>query len=286
MTTTAQIDAFLACKRIGFAGVSTNPQDFSRTIFREFVARGYEVVPIHPTAKMIEGRPVFHSVRDAAPLDGVFIMTPPEATESIVEDCHRSGVKRVWMHRGVGGGSVEWHAVQYANAFGIDVVEGECPMMFFKDASRVHRAHACLRRATGHHPMVAAVSLGPPSLPHPHLRAIGYGVVAWMLATWLMLIAGGLFDWKVALVARYLALPASLGLLAWIHATPDRLPPLKAAMWFVAVGVVLDALVLVKLLAISPPWLLPYALGFAAATWLGTRHTRAFTAPRLAFARG
>lgn len=102
MTTTAQIDAFLACKRIGFAGVSTNPSDFSRAVFREFVARGYDVVPIHPTAKAIEGRPAFASVRDANELEGVFIMTPPSATKSVVIDCQQAGVSRVWMHRAPG----------------------------------------------------------------------------------------------------------------------------------------------------------------------------------------
>ena len=280
MTTTAQIDAFLACKRIGFAGVSTNPDDFSRAVFREFVARGYDVIPIHPTAKAIEGRPAFASVLDAPKLDAVFLMTPPRATETVVQDCNHAGVKRIWMHRGVGGpGAVEWHAVQYAKAFGIDVIEGECPMMFFPDAAKVHRVHGSLRRAFGHYPDVAENEPAAHRVP----RAIGYGAVAWMLATWAMLAIGGIFAWKTGLASRFLVLPISFGVLAWIHAGPGRLAPLATAAWFTIAGLVLDALVLCALVERSAALLgsltltwIPYVLAFATAVFVGTRHQRPF----------
>lgn len=282
MTTTAQIEAFLACKRIGFAGVSTNPSDFSRTMFREFVRRGYDVVPIHPTAQMIEARPAFASVLDAGKLDAVFIMTPPHATEGVVVDCHHAGVPRVWMHRGAGTGSVEWHAVQYAKAFGIDVVEGECPLMFFPDTDRVHRAHACLRRAAGSYPEVAVT----PPAPDRRWRAIRYGAFAWALATWTMLTLAGLFVWETGLGARVIALPLSFGLLAWFYVAPGRLPPLAMAGWFALTSLVLDAVVLcggiqrsaALLGSVTLTWF-PYALAFTTAIVVGTRRTRPFARP-------
>lgn len=280
MTTTAQIDAFLACKRIGFAGVSSNPADFSRAVFREFVSRGYDVIPIHPTAKKIENRPAFATVLDAPKLDAVFLMTPPSATEQVVQDCHHAGVKHVWMHRGFAGqGAVEWHAVQYAKAFGIDVIEGECPLMFLSHPDRVHRVHAGMRRAVGHFPDVAETA----PAPHRVRRAIGYGAVAWLLATWAMLAIGGIFTWDTGLAARLVVVPAAFGLLAWMHAGPGRLAPLPTAMWFAITGLALDAIVLCGLVERSLAMLgsftvtwAPYAVAFVVALVVGTHHQRPF----------
>lgn len=279
MTTTAQIDAFLACKRIGFAGVSRNPSELSRTIFRELVARGYDVVPIHPTAKSIEGRPAFASVLDARPLDAVFVMTPPAATEEIVHECKQAGIRRVWMHRGAGQGSVDWHAAHYARAFGIDVIEGECPMMFLPGTARIHRAHAAIRRATGHYPDAAPAA----RMPHGAWRALGHGAIAWALATWAMLAIGGMFTWHAGLAARLVVIPASFGLLAWLHAGPGRLSPLATAAWFAVAALALDALILCGLVERSPALLasttqtwIPYVLGFAAAVGAATHRQRPF----------
>ena len=47
-TTRAEIDKFLSNHRIALVGVSRNPQDFSRAVFRELTARGYDVVPVNP----------------------------------------------------------------------------------------------------------------------------------------------------------------------------------------------------------------------------------------------
>jgi hypothetical protein len=48
VTERAAIARFLAGKRIALVGVSSRTEDFSRALFRELVARGYDVVPVHP----------------------------------------------------------------------------------------------------------------------------------------------------------------------------------------------------------------------------------------------
>jgi predicted CoA-binding protein len=42
------IDSFLSCRRIAVLGVSRNPRDFSRSVLRAFVERGYDAVPVNP----------------------------------------------------------------------------------------------------------------------------------------------------------------------------------------------------------------------------------------------
>lgn len=141
-TTQADIDNFLACQRIALVGVSRNPKDFSRELFRELCRRGYAVVPVNPVVSEIEGRPCFPSVREVdPPVEGALLMTPPFETERVVRECVLSGVPRVWMHRGAGRGAVSPEAVAFCRANGIRLVEGYCPFMFLPRASFFHRVH-------------------------------------------------------------------------------------------------------------------------------------------------
>src|SRR5690242_16138159 len=131
MTALASIQEFLGQNRFAVVGVSQNPKDFSRILFREFRDRGYDPVPVNPAAKEIEGRPCFAHVQEVQPpVDGVLLMTAPSVTDTVVRDCAEAGVKRVWMHRGAGRGAVSDDAVRFCESSGISVIPGECPFMF------------------------------------------------------------------------------------------------------------------------------------------------------------
>jgi len=47
-----------------------------------------------------------------------------------MSECADLGIKRVWMHRGPGAGSVSHPAAEYGRRHGITVIEGGCPCMF------------------------------------------------------------------------------------------------------------------------------------------------------------
>jgi predicted CoA-binding protein len=141
---------FLARKRLAVVGVSRDPRDFSRGLFREMLRRGYDLVPVNPAGGTIEGLTCARRVQDIAPpVDGALVMTRPAQTEDVVRDCAAAGVGRVWLHRGVGPGAVSEAAVAFCREKGISVVEGECPFMFLPGCGFVHRAHGFLRRLTG-----------------------------------------------------------------------------------------------------------------------------------------
>ncbi|HTP85660.1 MAG TPA: CoA-binding protein [Bryobacteraceae bacterium] len=141
MTLREEIADFLGRKRIAVVGVSTDQPSFSRGLFREFVKRGYDAIPVNPRAKQIEGRRCYASVCDIDPKpDAVLIMTPPRRTDEIVCDCAESGVDSVWMY-GVGGrGAVSEPAIEFCRERGIHVIPGECPYMFFPKAG-FHAIH-------------------------------------------------------------------------------------------------------------------------------------------------
>ena len=153
MTTISSIQDFLAQKRIAIVGVSRDPKDFSRSLFREFQSRGYDVVPVNPQATDIEGQSCATDVRSIRPpVDGVLLMTSPDATDHVVKDCADAGIKRVWMYRAGGKGAVSPRAIEFCQAHGISVVAGECPFMFFEGGSWFHRFHGFVRKITGSYP--------------------------------------------------------------------------------------------------------------------------------------
>jgi uncharacterized protein len=147
------IHEFLSQKRIAMVGVSREPKHFSVVLFDELCRRGYEMVPVNPKAPSIEGRRCFARVQDIQPpVKAALLMTPAEATDSVVADCFAAGVTHVWMHRAGGKGSVSAKAVEFCKAKGMKVIPGECPFMFLPGAAGIHRFHGFIRKITGRYP--------------------------------------------------------------------------------------------------------------------------------------
>ena len=148
------IEDFLAQKRIAIAGVSRDSASFSVHLFDELCRRGYDVVPVNPNAVEVLGRPCFANVQDIEPpVEAVLLMTSPEVTEAVVQDCAEAGIKRVWMYRAGGkGGAVSPTAVEFCQEHGMQVVPGQCPFMFLPNVAAYHRFHGFLRKITGRYP--------------------------------------------------------------------------------------------------------------------------------------
>lgn len=152
-TSLETIEDFLAKKRIAMAGISRDPANFSVKLFEEFCRRGYDVVPVNPNAAEIQGRRCFGRVQDIQPpVEAVLLMTSPQATETVVNDCADAGIRQVWMYRGGGKGAVSPNAVEFCRHRGIQLVPGECPFMFFPQTAAFHRFHGFVRKITGRYP--------------------------------------------------------------------------------------------------------------------------------------
>jgi uncharacterized protein len=153
MVTLDRIQDFLAQKRFAFIGVSRQPNDFSRTLFREFLKRGYQPVPVHPGVDEIEGIRCFATIETVdPPVDTALLMTSPDITESLVWACAESGIKRIWFYRATGAGAASPTAVKFCEDHGIAVIPGECPFMFFPGAPLIHRFHGFVKKITRAYP--------------------------------------------------------------------------------------------------------------------------------------
>jgi predicted CoA-binding protein len=119
------IEDFLAQKRIVIVGMSRETKSMSAAVFKELSKRGYHVVPVTPNVQEVLGRKCFARVQDIPPpVDGALLMTSPTVTEAVVKGCAECGVKRVWMHKGVGEGSVSAKAIEACREHGIRVIAG------------------------------------------------------------------------------------------------------------------------------------------------------------------
>ena len=138
---------FLAQKRLAVAGVSRDPNQTANFIFRKLRDTGIDVVPINPHAREAEGVPCYPDLASApGPIDGVLIVTRPEAALGIVRECAALGIRRVWMHRSFGAGSASAEAVAFGRERGLAVIDRGCPMMFCEP---VDVAHRCMRWLLG-----------------------------------------------------------------------------------------------------------------------------------------
>ena len=146
MTLQTKANNFLAQKRIAVIGVSSTKDDAANLIYRTLRERGYEVFAVNPKADTVEGDPCFASVQ-AIPggVEGAVIVTRPDVTAQVVRECAAAGVKRVWMHQGMGN-SVSEDAVTFCRAQGIAVIPGACPMMYCEP---VDFGHKCIRWVFG-----------------------------------------------------------------------------------------------------------------------------------------
>ena len=135
---------FLATKRIAVTGVSRKPESHgSNVVYKRLRDRGYEVFPVNPNAATVEGD-VAYSDLTSIPggVQAVVIGTKPETADATMRECATLGIKNVWMHRSVGGGSVSASATEYGREHGITVIDGGCPLMFDPTADFGHK---CMR---------------------------------------------------------------------------------------------------------------------------------------------
>lgn len=135
---------FLSQRRIAVAGVSRRPETHgANAIYRRLKARGYEVFAVNPNADTVEDDRAYPDLRSIpGGVDGVVIATAPAHADAIVRECKEVGIRRVWMHGGPGGTSVDQEAAGFCRGNGIAVIPGGCPLMFGPTADV---GHTCMR---------------------------------------------------------------------------------------------------------------------------------------------
>jgi uncharacterized protein len=119
-----EITKFYCLKNIAVVGMSKNEGKAAHYVPKYLIERGYNVIPVNPTANEIMGLksyPMVSSVPDK--IDIVDIFRPSEDVPAVVRDAiKKEGIKVIWMQEGIYSEEAE----RMANEKGIEVVYNRC----------------------------------------------------------------------------------------------------------------------------------------------------------------
>ena len=149
MTTKAAIEGFFSQPVLAVVGASRNPQKFGNWAYKELKTRGCRVLAINPNAQTIEGDPCYPSLA-ALPekVGGLLITTQPAASEQLVREAAGLGISQIWLQQG----SESPAALQFCQEHGMNVVVGECILMYHPNAAFPHRIHKFFKETFGGKP--------------------------------------------------------------------------------------------------------------------------------------
>ena len=120
----AEIRKFYDLKNIAVVGMSKNEGKAAHYVPKYLIDRGYNVIPVNPTANEILGRKSYPQVNSVPEkIDIVDIFRPSEDVPAVVEDAlKKDGIKVIWMQEGIYSPEAE----RMAQEKGIEVVYNRC----------------------------------------------------------------------------------------------------------------------------------------------------------------
>jgi uncharacterized protein len=144
MTSMRSINAFLEQPAIAIVGASRSGKKFGNVAARELRQNGYRVLLVHWSGATIDGARSYQRI-GALPeaVKSVLIVVPPSQAMDVVRDAAAAGVQHVWLQQGAESAE----AVALCGELGLDVVSGECILMFAKPTG-VHKFHRWINRVT------------------------------------------------------------------------------------------------------------------------------------------
>ena len=120
------IKEFMKQKKFAVVGATDNPEKYGNQITKNLKSRGYEVFPVNPRLKEVEGLKCYPALADIpVKVDVVDFVVPPKATEEILKQCKDLGLDRIWLQPG----SESETAVAYCQNNNLKVVHSVCVMM-------------------------------------------------------------------------------------------------------------------------------------------------------------
>ncbi|MBA7613169.1 putative protein YccU [subsurface metagenome] len=120
------IKEFVAQKKFAVVGATDNPEKYGHQILINLKNRDYEVYPVNPRLETIEGMKCYATLSELpAKVDVVDFVVPPAATESILKECLKLGLNRIWLQPG----SESEAAIRFCRENNLKVVHDVCVML-------------------------------------------------------------------------------------------------------------------------------------------------------------
>lgn len=108
---------------IAVVGASTDPDKAANHVPAILIEAGYDVVPVHPKASEILGRPAYPSLADVPrKVDIVDVFRPADEAPGVVEQADAIGAPVVWVQLGI----VSPEARRLAGEAGVTYLDDIC----------------------------------------------------------------------------------------------------------------------------------------------------------------
>ena len=113
-------------KNIAVVGMSRDPVKAAHFVPKYMIERGYNIIPVNPSANEILGKRTYAKVSDIKPkVDIIDVFRPSEDVYSVVEDSvKKPSVKVIWLQEGIHNAEAEKMALDNK----INVVFNRCIM--------------------------------------------------------------------------------------------------------------------------------------------------------------
>jgi uncharacterized protein len=120
------VEVLRTSRRIAVVGASSKPHRASNDIFRYLVAAGYDVVPVHPNEREVEGIACYRTLEEAVaatgPVDIVDVFRRAEFCPGHAREAVAVGARCLWLQLGI----VSAEAGRIAADAGLAVVMDRC----------------------------------------------------------------------------------------------------------------------------------------------------------------
>jgi len=113
-------------KNIAVVGMSRDPVKAAHFVPKYMIERGYNIIPVNPSANEILGKRTYAKVSDIKPqVDIIDVFRPSEDVYSVVEDSvKKPSVKVIWLQEGIHNAEAEKVALDNK----INVIFNRCIM--------------------------------------------------------------------------------------------------------------------------------------------------------------
>ena len=145
-TSRKSITTFLDPKKMAITGVSRNPKKFGHQVYLALKKKGYEVYPVNPMATEINGERCYRYLSEIpSHVSSVLILSSRENTVPIVTDAISRGMNNIWIQQW----SDSPEAIDIAHSGNVNLVYGECILMFAGNVEGLHKFHRGVKKFFG-----------------------------------------------------------------------------------------------------------------------------------------
>ena len=146
MLSKQNITDFIEKKNLAIVGVSRSGKKFGNAVLKDLRAKGYNTFAINKSGDEINGEQSYVDLKSVPEkLDGLVTVVPPSETIKVVQAAKAAGIGHVWMQQG----SESKEAIEFCRQNDINLVHGECIMMFAEPVKGFHAFHRWIWKILG-----------------------------------------------------------------------------------------------------------------------------------------